>query len=671
MYSPRVTASALLFLFATALPAARAQWTVPTKEELEMTSLPEVPGAPALYLYKEQTTEDALHAHSMYVRLKVLTAAGKEHANVELPFISGSNGFSIDTIQGRTIHPDGTIIPFTGKPYDKLVVKSAGLKENEKVFTLPAVEVGSIIEYRYKIRFDDNSYWSPDWFIQSDLFVKKAHYMWRPTDKMLVNEKGDVVSGSVAWAPILPEGAKVKQGAAPMQKGIELTLDVHDIPPTVHEEYMPPVDTLSYRVLFYYTQYKNPQEFWAKEGKTWARDRDKFIGPNSHVKEYVKDLVLPTDTQQQKADKLYAAVMTFENTDFTREHSTREERAAGLRDMKTTDDVLARKRGSGDQLAELYVAMARAAGLKAYLAGVSDRQSRFFIPMYLTLRQLDDYIAIVNVDGKDVSYDPGQRYCEPGHLAWQHALSSGIRQTDSGAEMYTAPAESYKFGHVKRIGDLALDDNGVASGTVMLTYFGDPALHWRQAGLRDDDTGLRDALRVELEQMLAGGMEIKVTDIANLADSSKPLIVTYSIKGPVGASTGKRLMVPAFLFQMNSKPKFSAPKREIAVDLHFASYTQDAVRWKLPASLVVESAPETEHGMMKQIAQYEFNARKGPNTITTFRNLTLASPFFMPAEYDELRTFYTKIDNKDQESIILTRAVPAATASVTTKPTGN
>src|SRR6516225_4791496 len=81
-------------LFAALLVAASPllhadQWTAPTKEELAMTSIPEVPGAAAVYLNKEETTEDKLHAWSIYVRLKVLTEKGKDYANVELNYAHG------------------------------------------------------------------------------------------------------------------------------------------------------------------------------------------------------------------------------------------------------------------------------------------------------------------------------------------------------------------------------------------------------------------------------------------------------------------------------------------------------------------------------------------------------------------------------------------------------
>src|SRR5258705_5659464 len=82
----------------------------------------------------------------------------------ELNFARGRDGagFNVEGVQGRTIHPDGKIIPFTGKPYEKLIEKTQGVKVMAKVFTMPDVEVGSIIEYRYRLQYDDRYLQSPD-----------------------------------------------------------------------------------------------------------------------------------------------------------------------------------------------------------------------------------------------------------------------------------------------------------------------------------------------------------------------------------------------------------------------------------------------------------------------------------------------------------------------------
>jgi hypothetical protein len=226
-------------------PLARAdQWTTPTQEELSMTSQREVPGAPAVYLFREETTEDKLHMFSVYVRLKVLTDRGKENANVELGYanVEDGGGYTVNDIAGRTIHPDGTIVPFTGKPYEKLVEKAKGIKYMAKVFSMPDVSLGSIIEYRYKLRYDDNYFISPRWYIQSALYLRKGHYMWKPTDQQLISsgQRGQLIN-SISWFPVLPIGTELKTtelpGSSSLASGhLVFDLNVHDIPPAPDEE---------------------------------------------------------------------------------------------------------------------------------------------------------------------------------------------------------------------------------------------------------------------------------------------------------------------------------------------------------------------------------------------------------------------------------------------------
>ena len=70
-----------------------------------MTSQPQVPGAAAVYLYREETTDDQLHMFSIYVRLKVLTEKGKEFGNVELSYANEKDGggYTVNDIV-RTYH---------------------------------------------------------------------------------------------------------------------------------------------------------------------------------------------------------------------------------------------------------------------------------------------------------------------------------------------------------------------------------------------------------------------------------------------------------------------------------------------------------------------------------------------------------------------------------------
>jgi hypothetical protein len=668
-------ASLIGTLLAVVSPFARAQWTQPTPEELSMTSQPEVPGASAVYLYREETTDDQLHMFSTYVRLKVLTERGKEFSNVELGYATVAYGgsSSITDIQGRTIHPDGTIIPFTGKPYEKLVQKTQNVKVMSKVFTLPDVEVGSIIEYRYKFRLDDDHFSSPDWYIQSDLYTRKAHYEWKPTDKQLISsdDRGQLTSG-ISWTRILPPGMELKVTETPgttLVSGRHIfDLDVHDVAPAPSEEFMPPLSNFTYRVLFYYTPYRTGEEYWKNEGKHWAKVQDKFIGPNSGVKAAVNDLTSPSDSQDQKLHKLYAAVMRLENTDYTREHSNAEERSEGLKEVHNTDDIWARKRGSDDQLTELFVAMARAAGMKAYVMAVTSRDRRIFFKGYPSLSQLDALIAIVNVDGKEQFFDPGSRYCPYQHLEWKHTMVNGLRQTDDGSEIVATPGESYTYSRTERVADLNLDQQGAVTGTVKMTYKGAPALTWRQRSLTGDATSLENELRTHMEGLLPQGLQITVGSIDNLTEYEQPLTVHFVVKGEVGSSTGKRLLLPADVFEANAKPSFSREKRETPVAFSYPSMVLDAVRFNFPATLNVESAPSNDKISLHTFAAYEMSTASTATSITTRRNYLLGEILFMTKDYPELRSFYSKMETKDQESVVLTTA-PAVASKVT--PTGN
>src|ERR1700761_3588968 len=145
--------AAAVMLAAFALPGSlRAQFQAPTSEELKMTEEPKAPGAAAIFLYREETVDDNLHYHSFYERVKVLTEKGKELATVSVPYPKGK--FQITDIKARTIHSDGTVIPVDVKPSDLLMSlnsRNSGVRLNKMVFTLPSVEVGSILEYRWEL----------------------------------------------------------------------------------------------------------------------------------------------------------------------------------------------------------------------------------------------------------------------------------------------------------------------------------------------------------------------------------------------------------------------------------------------------------------------------------------------------------------------------------------
>src|SRR5450631_554953 len=391
-----ISCSALLFFVAAFSAPMMAQFQQPTDEELKMTSDPKAPGAAAVYLNIEEIANDPLHYESYYARIKVLTEKGKALATVEVPYLKGN--FQISDIKARTIHADGTVIPLVGKPDDLLISKSGDRQVGRKVFTLPSVEVGCILEYRYELRYDDNTYSSPSWQIQQDYLVRKAHYEFTPfkaflpgsqnqTSMYLTNEHGDTLN-SLLWWGKLPDGVKV-QSAASTGK---FSLDVTDVPPAPDEEWMPPIHSLLYKNEFYYMSSNSGIQFWQDAAKRWSKEVDHFAEQSGTIRTAVSGLIAPGDTDLIKAQKLYKAVQALDNTDYSRKKSESELKQLKLKEAKHADDTWKQKSGSSEDIALLYLAMVRAAGLQAYAMKVVARDQGLFDVTHLSVNQLDDTV---------------------------------------------------------------------------------------------------------------------------------------------------------------------------------------------------------------------------------------------------------------------------------------
>ena len=113
-------------------------------------------------------------------------------------------------------------------------------------------------------------------------------------------------------------------------------------------------------------------------------------------------LVAPTDSDLDKAKKLYDAVEALDNTDYSRKKSASEMKELKIKEAKHAEDTWAQKSGSSDDIAMLYLSMLRAAGLTAYAVKVVDRDQNAFDPSDMSLDQLDTTLVVLTTGGKQI-----------------------------------------------------------------------------------------------------------------------------------------------------------------------------------------------------------------------------------------------------------------------------
>lgn len=647
-------------LLAAGLPIVlrAVEFQEPTPEELKMTADPAAPGASAVYLYYEEIDNDPLHYQSIYARIKVLTDKGKDLATVNLPYLRSQ--FKINAISGRTIHPDGTVIKLTTKPEDLMTSKSGDREIARKVFTLPDVTVGSIIEYRYQIQYDDNTVSSPFWDIQRKYFVHKAHYSFTPFETFMphaqmassnyvTDSKGNAAHQLVWWY-ILPKGVSVVQGMN------SYMVDVTDVPPAPDEEYMPPIRSLLYKVFFYYSA-GSAQEFWSKAAKGWSKDVDKFAEPSKAIKEAVAGIVSASDNEQVKAEKIYKAVEALDNTDYSRAKSASEMKALKIKEAKHAEDTWKQKSGSSEDIALLYLAMARAAGLTAFAIKVVDRDEAIFDPTFMDTDQLSDTLVLVGIDGKGLLLDPGEKMCTFGQVSWTHSNAGGMRQSTDGPGFLKTPGQLYTDNTLERSGDVTLDANGGMTGYFTFTMRGQEALRWRQYALQNDADGLKKHFDEWVGPMMPQGVEAHVDHFLGLDDPEANLMAIVKAKGTLGTALPKRLLLPGLFFESRGREPFVKDANRLEpVDMHYAEKTADTVVYHLPAGYTVEGAPQDANDLWKEHAQYILKSQTAAGQITVDRLLARAFDLTDAKEYEDLRGFYQKVAASDQSDVVLTLA---------------
>ncbi|MGB6687186.1 MAG: DUF3857 domain-containing protein [Terracidiphilus sp.] len=653
----RIFVRHLLLLLLLALPlAARAQFQQPTDDELKMTADPKAPGAAAVILNVEEDTNDPLHYRSFYERIKVLQEKGKDLATVELPYWHGD--YKISDIKGRTIHSDGAIIPLVVKPEDLMISKSGQMQLNKRVFTLPSVEVGSILEYRYDLRYDDGIVSSPNWQVQRAYLIRRAHFAFTPVkngSQLVVDEHGNATN-TLIWWKLLPPGSDLVSD----QSG-RFSLDMTDVPPAPDEDWMPPIDSLLYHVHFYYMSALSSGEFWESEAKRWSKEVDHFAEPTKAIRAAVSGIIAPTDSDLEKAKKLYKAVQALENTDFTRRKGATELKVLGLHDAKRAEDTLIQKSGSSQDIALLYLAMLRAAGLTAYDMKVVDREAGVFDGSYLNFGQLDDDMIILSLNGKEVLLDPGEKMCPFQTVSWRHSFAGGVRESANGRAATQSPQQAYSANTDTRIGDITVDDEGGITGSMRFLMMGQEALRWRQAALENDVDELKKSFDRILLNSTPEGVEANVDHFLGLDDPDVNLIAVVKVKGTLGSATSKRLLLPGFFFETRGPHPFVAEEKRVApVDMHYGEQVSEEITYHLPPGMTVEGAPQDGKIPWEGHAVLVSKTKVAAGEVTVARQFARAFTFSKPEEYQSLHDFYQKVATADQQQLVLARAAAVA-----------
>ena len=672
----RATAIAFFVLSAAAIAQQHSfgdeDWLPIPPADLELKDNPADPGASAMILYREGDVVSQDFSIHEYVRIKILTEEGTKEGDVELPFARPYA--DIVDIRARTIHPDGSIVNFDGKIAEKDTRKANGLQYGVKTFTLPDVQPGSIIEYRYReqrepsvyvndarVRNDlrnnheRNYYISKSWTITGHMYTRDARFSIKPYAH--ISGFADIYALPLAYREYgLPAGTvPVKQPDG------SYAIDVHDVPALEKERYMPPARTLEAQVGFYYAganipENEPPEQFWSRTGKAFSDVTDQFVNKKGALDSELKRTIATDDLPEVKLRKIYARVQRIRNLSVQASKSKKETKSEELKPNNNVEDVLKHGYATGREVNYTFVALARAAGFSASEVFVANRGKVFFLPEKMDPSQLSADIVWVHAGTQDYYLDPASSAFPFGILPWFETDTGGVRCSKTGGELVTIPASPPSQATIARTVALEIESGGQATGTLRVEYTGQSAASRRARYRKKDQAGRRQSVGLEIQDWLPAGSTFEVSAIANWDSIDVPLIVNGTVKVPgFGTPNGRNMLVPASLFQTSQAVAFRADKRLYPIYFDYPFEEIDDVKLHVPAEYKIETVPpakeveQADPGMLS----YEISATQQGDAVEVKRTFILDGSLFPVASYAALQKFFSAMKTDDDAQIVL------------------
>ncbi len=617
---------------------AASSWKPVTSQDLKITASDiGDPEADAAILFREGELNDndpEGTSLKVYIRIKIFNERGRRYGDVELPYKVELG--KITDVHARTIRPDGTAIEVEGRDiFDKLLVKTSHAVWRARVFSMPAVEAGSIIEYRYRQTYPQGfRYFALD--LQSELFTKELHYSIQPQAAARLD---------VRWVTF---NAADSKRFAPTWDGT-YNIRVENIPPFRREPMMPPEETVKIWGWLYYSNEPetNPDKYW-RDYAHRSHDRASYeTKPTGAIRRVVNSITLASDGPQEKISRIYEYIRTeIQNVGFREEG----ENNAGLKRNDTADDTIHRRYGTPREINRLFIAMLRAAGLDARVAELTTRDENFFRYSFPDSFQLNSEVtAVIMRDGLVRFYDPGTPYCPVGMLSWEKEAVTALVYGKRDFRFVETPVTEAVSNSEDRVIRLTAYADGRVGAHVDSRITGQRALELRNE-LNDltSDEQRKQIISATRELLPGATVDESSAAISNLTNPATPLETSISFTVPqFGIRTEKRLLLRPALLSRRDESLMVAPRRANGVYFNYPWSESEQVIIEAPEGFALEQLPDPVD-IDIGAAKYHSAFIREEGQLIYERSLIVNAITFTVAQYPTVKSFFDRVHQADR-----------------------
>ncbi|GAB2494802.1 DUF3857 domain-containing protein [Algoriphagus taiwanensis] len=609
-------------------------------EEIAYNEVAYEPGSSAVMLVATADSKffsqifETLH----FRRIKILTEAGKEYADIKIRYFRGDRG--VEEIYGEKAQiiniVDGKqVITKLGK--ENIFDVDLGDGYREKRFVFPDAQVGSILEYSYR-KADKNLEFLDGWTFQNSMPTLYSKYQVTMIPQLEYKTIGqgsnfftkaerESNNGTYAWT--LRNLYSLKE--EPFMKN--------------YRDYLDRVEFQLYR---YQVAATTSGAEWKDFLSTWEKLGDEMIEYYSMKGFYrtnpiEKDALsadLSGENETEKAKKAYYYIRdNFAN-----------EGVDWIYTNQTLPQLLKSKQGSPGELILAYMGLLKSMGISCEPVLIGSKgYGRSSIVPYPFLNQFDEILLLATLDGKPQLLDLSDPLAPFGYVDLDKHVSGGLLLKKNQSQLINLAVKHNSSEMI--FSDVVLDSQ---SGELQMNYNvrssyyeGLDQFH-RVDNLKKAEKPLAEMFDVEEMEM-----ELRNVEVENLLEEKNYLNTKFQLV-MAGATEQEMLVFNPFKFSSFSKNPFTQDFRVFPVDFGYSFQQSLVANIHIPEGYEMEDYPTDEVLTIDGAPLiFTFKTEQIGQLFKVNAKIEVRQPLISSEQYVDLKFLMESIANKLNTPVIM------------------
>lgn len=630
------------------------KWGEIPLEDITMASFPKDTNASALILYDfgETTINNDLEVEFfIHSRTKIFNQNGYDFGTHSIVIRTDDNLERIQDLEAVTynFNTSSGIEKFPLNK-DDIFKERVDDRRTRYRFTMPNLQPGCVVEYRYKIV--SKSLWLVrDWRFQTSEPVRWSEYILRAPKSIAF---ATVATGTERWDVI--ENEEVPQhfdGRALSYLGRNIVMcnqyryAVKDAIALRDEPYVTTMADYYNKVQVQLVGYAFPSGGKQQYFTTWENfveellDDDDFyemLDVTGDIRDLSKKITLGMTSQEEKFKAIYdwvstSIVWTKENRVFCSGDS---------------DDVLEYKKGNSADITFLLLSLLKSVGIEGQPVILSTRDNGQIVDAYPIISQFNYVLALVNIDGKNYFVDATDSYRPYDLLPIKVLNVRGLVIKEGPPEWVTITSD--KVIGEKSLTSITVDEDGSVSAVIEVQYSDYRSLSIKQNLENKTDLDLVK----ELLDVDALGFTVDSLKVLGKDDVNKPIRLQVNLSSSTYSQVGGDLIyLNPFIIKTISENPFKSTKRKFPVDYSYLRSKTTVCIVNLPVGYELKEVINDKKTNVRKSIIFSKTAGVNENRVQLISKLDINEQTIKPEFYEQLRSFYNQIINSESELLVI------------------